>query len=313
MRKILILGGTGFIGQYLINDLLKDSDNIIICISRRKDFLKLLHNSRILYIQSDYSKDHLSQIIRENEIDSVIHLGSSIPSNYQEEISFEEECISGIDMANEIFNICKNSSIYNVVFASSIAVYGDKKIKDEKNFEENNVLEPVSIYGVAKASIELIAGYYNTHYGMHIKSLRIGQVFGARRSVKNQFLKMLEDKCNKKEPITIYGKGITSQDYVYIKDVTQGIIKAIIHENVGGVFNIGIGRQVSIRELAESYCIGFENNAGIELLSNKKETIHFNGMDITKAKNILGYFPQYSLVTACKEMAKLYSEGNVFI
>ena len=176
-------------------------------------------------------------------------------------------------------------------------------------FTESTPLNPQSIYAAAKASIEHIANYYNHHYHTKIKSLRIGQAFGARTNVRNKFLKACQDSCIMRQPVKVFGTGKTSQDYVYVKDAALGIRLALEHAEVSGPFNIGSGRSTSTFELAEAFCEGFRNPSGAVLVPGQ-ENIHYNCMDITHSQEVLGYSPKYSLKEACADMFSIYTAGN---
>ena len=119
-----LIGGTGFIGQYALLEMLAHTDWRFVCASRKDDFCGLVSSTRIRYVHSDYTPKSLNDVF--SGIDALVHLGSSVPSNYLPDSDFERICIESIASANGIFSFCRDSGITNVVFSSSIAVYGDE-------------------------------------------------------------------------------------------------------------------------------------------------------------------------------------------
>ena len=205
---IAFTGSTGLVGQYTLLELLAHTDCEFICASRHNDFHGLVWDPRVHYVHSDYSYASLSKIFRGAE--AIVHLGAAIPESSQADSAFEGECLKGILLAKTIFDICREFHISNIVFSSSMAVYGDKLLNDGILFNEEMPLNPMSIYGAEKASIEHIASYYNLHHGMKIKCLRLGQIYGAISNVKNKFLKACTENCLEKKPIKVFGTGMTS-------------------------------------------------------------------------------------------------------
>lgn len=128
-------GGTGFIGQYSLLEMLARTDWSFVCASRRNNFCGLVSSPRVQYVHSDYTPESLREVF--SGIDALIHLGSSVPSNYQPDSDFERVCVEGIASANALFSFCAEAGITNIVFSSSIAVYGD-----------NYVIRGGGVYGI---------------------------------------------------------------------------------------------------------------------------------------------------------------------
>ena len=121
-----LTGGTGFIGQYALLEMLANTDWSFVCASMRSNFCGLVSSPRIHYVHSDYTPKNLREVF--SGIDALVHLGSSVPSNYQQDSEFERACVEGIASANVLFSFCAEAGIRNIVFSSSIAVYGDSYV-----------------------------------------------------------------------------------------------------------------------------------------------------------------------------------------
>ena len=285
MKEIAITGGTGFIGQYFIRRACSNGDIHIKCLSSQYDFNRYYSNENVKYVHCGIDQESVARSI--SDCDTVIHLGSVVPNPEMHKQRLLTECSENIVYTTNLLNACKECGINNVVFASSISVYDNKQTTP---CVETQRCDPQTLYGVTKLAIEKIAGLYNCLYGMNVKSLRISQVIGARKTIKRPVLNMLYENCIRAVPVTVFGTGTTAQDYIYVKDVAEAVIKAAAQEDTAGEFNIGLGREISVNELAEAYCQAFNNPAGIIHDQTKEERIIHWSMDIRKAEDQLGSF-----------------------
>ena len=125
MQRIAVIGGTGFLGQYLLPELLSKNEVEVCCLSRRKNGFGGLYNHNALeYVYCDYSEASLEKVL--NGYDCLIYMGSSVPGKVSSENDFERDCIEAIRSAKTVFDVCTSLSIKNIVFTSSIAVYGNQ-------------------------------------------------------------------------------------------------------------------------------------------------------------------------------------------
>lgn len=303
MNTIALTGGTGFIGQYLIPELLRDPDIRIRCLTRRDTLDGCRQDERLEYVTCGFTQEELTDALC--GCDGVIHLGGSVPGSVKSEDEFFTQCIGMIQCAKGVFDASVKNKIRNVVFASSISVYNYDK---EQPYTEDDRCDPFNMYAIAKLAIEKMALNYHKQFGLNVKALRISQVFGARKDVVRPFLRMLEENCLAGKSVTLFGTGETAQDYVYVRDVCKAIVLALQHGDDFGEFNIGAGRAISNTELALAFCEGFQNPAGVTYVKDGKEIMFHRALNIHKARSAWGYEPSYTLVEACREMYELYTQ-----
>lgn len=298
--KIGITGATGFIGQYLIR-MYGDKYEFIAITSKENigDFCHLA-----TYIKADYNVDSFESIF--SGCDAVIHLGGKIMCGMDSSMDVSGY-VDNLELCENVFRACKNIGIKNVVFTSSVAVY-DQQNANPVNEEDK--CQPNSMYGVMKLAAEKIAEIYNRRYGMHIKTLRVAQVLGVRGKLDaTQFWdKLLVDSFNKK-PITIYGKGITGRDVIYVKDVAEALIAAVNKCDLKGVFNIGTGHICTNLEIAQIFCQVFENTLGIRFENEKKETGIQTCMNCEKAERDLNFKARYNTTDMVEDIKKEYEKS----
>jgi nucleoside-diphosphate-sugar epimerase len=213
-----------------------------------------------------------------------------------------------IQISENLFKICSELGIQNVIFASTAMIYSP----DVNNipFLESDAVKPSTLYACCKLLVENIGFFHN----LNLKSLRLALItLSERRGIMlNTFIQ----RALEKQPITVYGDGKGVREYIYVKDAVAAIEAAIQEPGVKGVFNIGSGVATSHRELAELVSEIFSGGAS-EIVHdlNKPEAESRHPMDNSLAEEVLGWKPDYSVEQALKEMknygqmesAELYS------
>lgn len=282
-RKIALTGGTGFIGQYLIRDY---SDKYDFVIATSGPVPKIGGG-----YHTDYSKKSFKEIFQ--GCDAIVHLGSRVPNS----VTLLEEIgpyLENVITTEHLLQAAVELNIQRVIFTSSVSVY-------EKNvgsaLSEDNICMPDNVYGISKAAAEMLFGLYAKRYGIEPIVLRVSQVLGYRHYKSSGFYSMLQNNAYENKQITLYGEGKACRDYIYVKDVCAAIDCSLQDQAIPGVYNIGSGVPTSNLALAEAYCKVFENDAGIVHVSVAQEDGRFYYTNIHKAKNGLGWEPQYDLTS----------------
>lgn len=302
--RIGVTGGTGFIGQYLIRDY-GDKYDFIVPIRNKSRAIQ--EGTGAKFIESDYTVDGLKRVLE--GCDAVIHLAArGMPKN-RDPLKMEDYLPNVIASAN-VFEACKEIGIDNVVSASSKAVWGEQIEADLLN--EKEIPGPGDEYGVSKLCGEMIAQFYNDHYGMKIKILRMAEVCGLdlSRGMLNPFWAVLLNASAEGRPIPIYGRGAGGRDLIYVKDVTRAFVLAL-DKDVEGIYNIGSGRITTNMEIAEAFCKIFENKGGIELHPEKEEWGTNKCLSIEKAKEELGFEISYGLLRIVEDIKQEHDSHKI--
>ncbi len=285
--KIILTGGTGFIGRYFCNLEADYNDILIIGIRNDTECIETKLNNCIPYIFTDYSTDSLSQIISEFKPDAIIHLAAQRPDHTKVQIA---HYITNLNITSNLFEACLRTGVSNIINASSRMVYSQDNMVP---WHENQYNVPDSYYGLSKLWCESAACYFS-NIGLNIKTLRLAQVIGLGEREGYALQVYLKNAMNGL-PITIFGKGSGKRHYVYVKDVVSAIEAAMLHPDKSGVYNIGMKDIFSFRELAETINNTFGNKSGIIFDKDKQADESVYHMSIEKAKNELGWSPQYDL------------------
>jgi len=181
------------------------------------------------------------------------------------------------------------------VFASSCAVYGDPKVLPVK---EEDAVNPISPYAESKLAGEVFC------LGLHKQQLlrcfvfRFFNVYGSRQGLSEYsgVIRLYFEACRERVPLTVFGDGSQTRDFVHVSDVVDVLLSASKCEDVAGqVFNVGTGKPVTIGELAVSVLRVTGKDSGIVYAAPRAGDIKHSYADISKASRLLGYRPKIRL------------------
>ena len=289
--KFAVTGGAGFIGNNIAKMLLKKGHNVIILDNfntGRKENLEEIKNEIELYTVDIRDKEAITEII--NNSDGIFHQAAL--ANVSESFSKSKEYYDvNVRGTKNIFEIAKKNEI-KVVFASSSSVYGEVKTMP---IIENTKRKPIHPYGQTKLECEFLAEKFSKD-GLKVIGLRYFNVYGvgqndAYAGVITKFL----NKIKKNESPEIFGNGLQTRDFIFVKDVANANLLSMMSDVSFGFFNIGSQNSISILELAKMMI----KNSGLNLKPEFKDPLEGDAKislsDISLAKNKLQWNPTYKL------------------
>jgi UDP-glucose 4-epimerase len=215
--------------------------------------------------------------------------GADIPENY-----YANLMISG-----NIYEACHKNDITNLVDISTRMVYS---LSEPVPWDETLQITPGNLYGLSKVWAEQTAGYFNKK-GMQIKTLRLGQVIGLGER-EGYLLQTYLKNAKEGLPIKVFGKNIGKRHYVYAKDVVSAIKSTLLQSDKSGIYNIGMEKIYSFKELAETINQAFGNQSKILQYTDTPADESVYHMSIKKAQTELGWKPQYDLEQTYRDMAQ---------
>jgi len=301
--KILVAGGSGFIGSNLINKLLTDSNEVISISKNKSNFFQ--KTDKFQHIITDLSKP-----ITHNNFESLKGVEYIINcSGYIDHRNFSnggrEIFNSHLISLQNLTNIASNLKVKAFIQIGSSDEYG--KIKSP--IKESTRETPTTPYGLGKlASTHLLQQHFREGL-LNTVIVRPFLVFGELQN-KNRFLPYLIDNCikNKRFKVT---KGEQIRDYLYIKDFIDGIVKCLNNEKAyGEIINIASGKPISIKEVIlmvnEIIAKGEPIFGGINYREGESMELYAN---IDKAKEILNWEPKYNFKSCLKKVINWYAEN----
>ncbi len=301
--KILVTGGAGFIGKYLVNFLIKKGNDVTIYdnfSNSEKKQTKAIVDERVKIIEGDICElKDLIDAIEDHEI--VIHLAAKI--SVDESIKNPSETFQTNTVGTKnVIVACKKNGIKKLIVASSAAVYGEG-IKNEKLNEESGK-NPISPYGESKLKMEEELKNSILKNNIKIIILRFFNIYGIGQSpeyagVITKFLRKIKNN----ESLNIFGDGMQTRDFISIQDVVNSINNAIKY-NQSGIFNIASGEEITIKKLAQLMISLSEKKLDVHYLSPKEGDINFSEADVSLAKNKLKYICKIGIKDGIKELMK---------
>lgn len=292
--KILVTGGSGFIGKHLTKFLLKKGYTITIFdnfSNSKKDSIFELVKLGVKVIEGDIRKiDEIESACIDQNI--VIHLAAkiSVPESIKNPIETYENNVEG---TKNVLIASKRNNIKKIIVASSAAVYG--KSNPNIKLKEDSELNPISPYGDSKRKMELEINEFERKNEINCIILRFFNIYGKDQTpeyagVITKFVEMVKEK----KSLKIFGDGFQTRDFVAIEDVIQSIHHSILYGK-SGTYNIGSGEITSINEIAELIISINESKLDIEYTDELKGDIKNSHADISRAIKEIKYFPKFKI------------------
>ncbi|MCP2727696.1 NAD-dependent epimerase/dehydratase family protein [Limnofasciculus baicalensis] len=293
----VVTGGAGFIGSHLTEKLLSEGYRVTVvdnlstgCLSNLPNHpqLKLLQKDILTCQPDDFSEP----------IDGIAHLAAtpSVTASWLEPLAAHDNNLSA---TVRVIELCQMLKIPKLVFASSAAVYGNQT---QLPIVESLPTHPISPYGLQKLVSEEYASLFCQKLGLSFIGLRFFNVYGPRQmpdspysGVISIFVKAMKEGF----PITIYGNGAQTRDFIYVKDVAMALTKALIAPREPGsslICNLGTGKTTSLLQLVDILKTCFpEWKSDINFAAERIGDIRDSQADISKVSSILGFAPQSSI------------------
>lgn len=318
--RILITGGAGFIGSNLCDSFL-EAGNEVVCLDNlstgnKENISHLISDGKFSFIEGDIREFETCRRAMEG-IDIVLHQAAlgSVPRSINDPLTTNEVNVTGF---LNMLHAAKESGVKRVVYAASSSTYGDSKALPKM---ENNIGMPLSPYAVTKYVNELYAHVYGDLFGMEIIGLRYFNVFGKRQTPDGAYAaaipKFVSAFINHQSP-TVHGDGLQTRDFTYIDNVVQMNHLAATTTNekaIRQVYNVAYGERTTLIDLIEiirQALVPFDSAiADVSLVHTEPRAgdVRDSLADVSKAKELLGYKPEYSLRAGVEEAIAWYWES----
>ena len=306
----LITGVAGFIGSNLLEHLLKLDQTIVGLDNFATGHQHNLDEVQSLVTEAQWQKFHFIEgDIREYEtcisavkgVDYVLHQAAlgSVPRSIADPISSNGANIAGF---LNVLQAAKEEGVRSFTYAASSSTYGDHPVLPKV---EENIGNPLSPYAVTKYVNELYAGVYARTYGFKTIGLRYFNVFGKRQDPNGAYAAVIPKWAAAMingEDVIINGDGDTSRDFCFIENVVQAnILSAMaVDDAKNKVYNIAFGGRTTLNQLFEFIKSSLRDNGVTDIRSPKlmdfrAGDVRHSQADISKAKMLLGYEPNFDI------------------
>ena len=309
----LVTGGAGFIGSNLCEAILNLGYRVRclddLSTGKQENVDLFLGHPNYSFIRGDIKSLQLCMDACKG-VDYVLNQAAwgSVPRSIEMPLYY---CANNITGTLNMLEAARKNGVKKFVYASSSSVYGDEPNLPKKEGREGNLLSP---YAVSKRADEEWAKQYTRHYGLDTYGLRYFNVFGRRQDPNGAYAAVIPKfikQLLRGEAPTINGDGRQSRDFTYIENVVEANLKACLapHEAAGEVYNIAFGGREYLIDiynyLTEVLDVKIEPHFGTDRAGDIK---HSNA-DITKAREMLGYDPDWSFERGIRAAIKWYREN----
>ena len=309
----LVTGGAGFIGSNLCEAILNMGyrvrclDNL--STGKQENVDLLIDHTNYEFIKGDIT-DFDTCISACEGVDFVLNQAAwgSVPRSIEMPLYYEEVNIRG---TLNMMEAARQKGIKKFVYASSSSVYGDHPVLSKKEGQEGNLLSP---YALTKRVDEEYGKLYYKLYGLDTYGMRYFNVFGRRQDPNGAYAavipKFIKQLLNDEQP-TINGDGRHSRDFTYIENVIEANLKACqaSHEAAGQVYNIAYGGREYLIDIYHTLTSVLGKDIEPKFGPNRKGDIKHSNADISKARELLGYDPEYSFEDGIKLAIDWYKEN----
>jgi UDP-glucose 4-epimerase len=305
-KNILVTGGAGYIGSHIVEQLIKNKENVIILDNLVTGYKKLI-NKKAKFVKADIrNKSKIKRIIKDYNISSIIHLAAYLNVS-EAENNKKKYYQNNIIGTKNLLEVCKNSNVENIIFSSSCSIYGD--VKGPVN--ENRKANPQGYYAYTKYKSEELIKKFSKQYKFKYGILRYFNVAGASPSGKigeiekshGHLIKNLAIQSLKKKPkIKIFGNdystkdGTCIRDYVHVSDLADIHIKGLkyLKDNKKSfVLNCGYGKGYSVKQIVDIFK-KIKKGVDVQYQKRRPGDIAQVYADTKKFKKILKWRPKYN-------------------
>src|SRR5512135_2696930 len=315
--KILITGGAGFIGSHLADRLVDEGHDVLVidneATGRRENV-----PAAARYLKGDVARRDDLEPAFSGGLDAVCHVAGQVSLIR----SFSDPVIdlrTNVQGTVNVLQLCLKYRVPRLLYASSMTVYGNT---DALPTPEETPCRPVSYYGITKYAAEryvhVTAERVDLDSDLRVTSFRMYNVYGPRQALDNPYqgvLGIFLGNLLRGEPLTIFGDGEQSRDFVYIGDVVDAWAGALRNPaSYGGVFNLGSGRRLSINRLADQALAAFDHTRSdhpVTYASGRPGEQRHVEADTTRSRTVMGWEPQVPFAVGLAETVRWAAGAGV--
>ena len=302
-KKVLVTGGAGFIGSHTVDLLIKQGNRVRILdnlsTGNLNNIRQHLDSGAAELVKGDIRD---AAVVKEalKDIDAVVHFAAlvSVPLSVQNpDLTFDVNLEGTLKM----LRCCEEMHVPRFVFISSCSVCGDPQ---SLPVTEKTPPSPLSPYAESKLMGERSTLEFSQRGAIQGVVLRFFNVYGPRQTLNDYsgVITRFMDRCFENKPLTIYGDGSQTRDFIYVADVARAVVASIDSGFSGEVFNIGSGTATSINDLAKTIISLSGKNVGICYEKERVGDIKHSYADVSKARALLHFEAAVSLQNGLLEL-----------
>jgi UDP-glucose 4-epimerase len=313
--RILVTGGAGFIGSHMAHRLVSDGHDVVV-LDNEATGVRSHVPTQARYLKGDVARLGDLEEAFDGGLDAVFHIAGQVSLIR----SFTDPVVdlhTNVEGTLNALQLCVTHRVPRLLYASSMTVYGADETLPTP---EDTPCAPISYYGITKYAgeryVHTTAERADLDFDFHVTSFRMYNVYGPRQALDNPYqgvLGIFLGNLLRGEPLTIFGDGEQSRDFIYIDDIVDAWTAAVdLSSTYGRVFNLGSGERLSITDLADHALAAFgrdrSNGAVVYEEARPGEQRHVEA-DTTRARLTFGWQPRVSFEQGLAETVR-WAEGE---
>jgi len=314
-KKVLVAGGTGMIGTCLVNKLLQYDCHITIASLEAKKYAEKLFGKKVKFIQTDLTdfKNCLKVTKDQDIVFNLIGIKGSVGIGQTKAASF---LVPMLRFQTNLMDAALKNNVKDFLFVSSICVYPQSdKPKTEETAWDGQPKQNDRIPGLAKRIGEIQAESYMLEYGWKApKIVRPANVYGPYDDFNPQTAQVIPSliarMVNGENPIKIWGNGSAIRDFIFVEDVVEGMLLALEKAPVSVPINLGSGKGVTIKKIANIIAGCVPKGAKISWDISKPTGDPVRILSMKRAENLLGFKAKTSLEEGIKKTVEWYLKSK---
>jgi UDP-glucose 4-epimerase len=313
-ETVVVTGGAGFIGSHTVEHLLRQGCRVVVVddfsTGKRSNLAAVQDNERLSVIEADVSDGLwgcLSSYVRKHgPVQRIVHLAAQVSVVRSVESPLHDLRANYTSTMN-IADFARRTQAKRIVFASSAAIYGDVETVP---VHESQAAAPLSPYGLHKLASEQCLRYHAAVHGVAATAFRFFNVYGPRQDPKSPYtgvISIFMHRALQNQPLTIFGDGAQTRDFVYVGDIARMLTKAALSDRLGfSHANLGTARATSVTELAKEIIRLCQSKSAIQYGPARAGEIKHSLAEIGQARELFDYAPEFALADGLAQTVAWY-------
>lgn len=291
-KHALVTGGAGFVGSHIVDALLERGMDVTVIdnlsTGRRENV-----DPKVDFFEMSVLSPNAQDVITEVEPDVVFHLAAQINARASVEdppMDAETNVLGTIRVAHT----AARAGAQKIIFTSTGGAMFGPDI--EPPHTEDMPVSPKSPYGISKRSAEMYINFVGEFHDIPTVNIRPANIYGPRQDAAGEagVIAIFSELMLEEKPVTIFGDGEQTRDYVFVDDVVRAQMMAMEHD-VSGTFHIGTGRETSVNDIYEMLSEFTGNDISPQRAPAKPGELQRSALDAGKAKEVFGWEPECAL------------------
>ena len=315
-KSIMVTGGAGFIGSHVVDQLVKEEpENIIVATNLFLGKIENLTEAKnkfpnLKIIKQDMSDlDGVEYALNENPVDVVFNLAVvPLPTSH---VRPKWTYLQNVLITAHLLELSRKNAFKTLIQFSSSEVYGTAKYIP---MDESHPIDPTTPYAASKAATDQMTISYHRTFGLDMSIVRPFNTYGPRQNAKGGFLALIPltmSRILKNEDLVINGDGNQTRDWIYVEDTARGAVEVAKHDSTRGkIINIGSGKEVTINEIVRLIVEHTNYQKPIVYKEARAADVRRHYADISLAKKLINFKPQYSIDKGVRKTVDWYLNHN---